>query len=238
MKICAVDMSVAGAIRDMIAAGLTVEQALTAAEIMERHTTQRATVDEAAERRREKDRLRKRAEKSTISTEIPHASAENVEKVSLSPSLSSSPPIPSLITLPTPNPSNLVLARDLFSEQPVAIITTKPVSNFDEFWEAYGHKVSRDGAKAAYDKTIKAGVAHEFLMEQILRYREYWGMAETVPREVFIPSQPHASTWLNQKRYNDDIEKVVADARRKANGFNIQRGGPTDALRAMYEGTR
>lgn len=65
-------MSVVAAIRDMMAAGFTMEQALTAAAIMEAHSS----VDAQAERRRAKDRERKRLRNSA-------ESAESAEQISL-----------------------------------------------------------------------------------------------------------------------------------------------------------
>jgi hypothetical protein len=66
-------MTVASGIRRMIAAGLTLEQALTAAEIMEAEVPR--LKDEQAERRRAKDRDRKRLRNSAESAE----SAETAE---------------------------------------------------------------------------------------------------------------------------------------------------------------
>ncbi len=74
-------MSVAASIRQMIERGLTIEQALIAAEVMEANLP--SAIDEQAERRRKKDRERKRLRNSAESAEA----AEVVENpLPLSPS--------------------------------------------------------------------------------------------------------------------------------------------------------
>ncbi len=88
-------MSISAAIRRMLEAGLTIEQALVAAEAFEAEIEPVPAVDRAAEKRREWDRERKRKQRnSALSGGIPvETSGNQADAVSLS-SPEVSPPHP------------------------------------------------------------------------------------------------------------------------------------------------
>lgn len=69
---------------------------------------------------------------------------------------------------------------------------------FEEFWNVYDKKVSKATAKKAWDKLKMTDALFEEIMIGIrnqLRY-DQWSSKQY---------QPHASTWLNQKRWEDEI---------------------------------
>jgi len=75
---------------------------------------------------------------------------------------------------------------------------TKPPDLFSEFWDRYPRKASKAEAHKAYARAMKK-IAHDDLM---------FALSERLPalemkEKKFIP---HASTWLNQERWNDELD--------------------------------
>jgi len=71
--------------------------------------------------------------------------------------------------------------------------------SFTEFWNLYPRKVSRKMAEKAWCRlnTIEQQQAIETLPVHI----KYWDQLGTAKEYI-----PHATTWLNQARYEDEIE--------------------------------
>jgi hypothetical protein len=78
---------------------------------------------------------------------------------------------------------------------------------FDEFWSLYPRKIAKATAKKAWAKLS----AEQQLMaaKAINTHCEYWKAKET--ELEFIP---HASSWLNGERYEDEI--VIEPRREKS----------------------
>jgi hypothetical protein len=75
-------------------------------------------------------------------------------------------------------------------------------SAFAEFWEAYWRKVARAAAEKAYARAITTTGLHAQVMAAIV--------AQTPEMLMRDPSvRPHAATWLNQRRWTDQIESEV-----------------------------
>ena len=73
---------------------------------------------------------------------------------------------------------------------------------FDEFWSKYPKKVARKEAEKAFnrlksDERLKA-------IEVIQSHVDYWKATDT--DKMFIP---HASTWINGARFDDELELPV-----------------------------
>lgn len=68
-----------------------------------------------------------------------------------------------------------------------------PQKQFDQFWDAYGHKVKIKDAKAAFVKALKVATFDE-IMAGVLRYH--------ASKPKFIA---HPTTWLNGERWNDEV---------------------------------
>ncbi len=73
------------------------------------------------------------------------------------------------------------------------------MDDFDDFWQAYPRKVGKAAARKAFAKALKVATVDEIafgLSGQV--------SALSAKEKQFIP---HASTWLNGERWNDEIEK-------------------------------
>ncbi|WP_369167836.1 hypothetical protein AB5J49_08160 [Streptomyces sp. R28] len=74
-----------------------------------------------------------------------------------------------------------------------------PGPAFDEFWSLYPRKAGKSEAAKAWIKATKNGADPASLLAALKAHAEYHLAAKT--EQQFIP---HASTWLNQKRYEDE----------------------------------
>ena len=79
--------------------------------------------------------------------------------------------------------------------------------DFEEFWDKYPRKVAKKAAQKAWDKLkndekIAASV-------NIDKHCAYWKAKDT-DREYI----PHPATWLNQGRWDDEIEIIESKPKR------------------------
>lgn len=68
------------------------------------------------------------------------------------------------------------------------------ITSFDEFWEIYDHKKSKKGSMIAWKKLTNE--EKKLALEAVPQYLAYIRKDNV--------TQCHASTWLNQKRWEDD----------------------------------
>lgn len=75
---------------------------------------------------------------------------------------------------------------------------------FPEFWTSYPKKVGKKDAQRAWMKAMKTGVTFKDLMAGL----EKWKLSNQWTKDggEFIP---HASTWLNKERWNDEVQGAV-----------------------------
>jgi hypothetical protein len=79
---------------------------------------------------------------------------------------------------------------------------------FDEFWTLYPRKVSKPDAARAWTKAIKrADTAH--IIAGLRAHLPAWASAD----QKFIP---HAATWLNGDRWDDEVASADPEADRAA----------------------
>ena len=69
---------------------------------------------------------------------------------------------------------------------------------FEQFWQLYPRKVGKLTAKRSWEKLSQEN--QQKALEAIVEHRKYW-VAKGTDWE-FIP---HASSWLNQERFFDEI---------------------------------
>ena len=81
---------------------------------------------------------------------------------------------------------------DLFGE-----ITDPEDFAFERFWKIYPRKVGKGDARKKFAAALKRTSVNE-LMDAVTRFAAH---PESVPGKS--DSIPHASTWLNQERWND-----------------------------------
>lgn len=102
---------------------------------------------------------------------------------------------------------------------------------FEAFWAKYPSKVGKRKAASAYDAAFKrlggskAGAArvHGKLLAAVGAQREVWKAKGTDARFI-----PHASTWLNQSRWDDEaVQRRLGQASRpKADPVGLQHVSP------------
>lgn len=166
-------MSVAAAIRGMLAAGLTVEQALVAVEQMEQ-----------AKKSAAKSNAQRQAEwRAREAVKRNESNARNVTDVT-PPSLKD--PLPNLETVEVnPNPPPY---------SPPAL--EKPDLGFGEFWQAYPRRLgtnSRKNAEARFRAAVKAGCDAEAIIDGARRYAAQCDATGKTGTE-FVKA---AEAWLN-----------------------------------------
>ena len=71
--------------------------------------------------------------------------------------------------------------------------------NFEQFWAIYPRKIAKFVARKSWRRLTKKekSMIEDILPKQVLR----WEIKE-------IQFIPHASTWLNQKRFEDELEQL------------------------------
>lgn len=69
---------------------------------------------------------------------------------------------------------------------------------FDAFWSAYPRKDNKRTARKAFARTAKAHGSGK-LIEEVQRWAGLWSGAGIEKRFI-----PHAATWLNQERWDDE----------------------------------
>jgi hypothetical protein len=74
--------------------------------------------------------------------------------------------------------------------------------DFNLFWDAYPRKVGRGAAQKAFAKATKIASVNQIL-SGVINYAK----SGSLPEMQFIP---HASTWLNQERWDDVVEHSAA----------------------------
>ena len=77
---------------------------------------------------------------------------------------------------------------------------------FNEFWAVYPRKVNKVNAFKAFKKVCKDRKKLEILIEAVKQHRksEQWKTISLIP---------HASTWLNGERWEDDLSNASDTAR-------------------------
>jgi len=71
-------------------------------------------------------------------------------------------------------------------------------ADFDSFWRRYPHKQGKAEARRHWAKLSPADRVEA--VEALAVWCEYWSMARTEQRFI-----PHGSTWVHQRRWEDDL---------------------------------
>lgn len=95
---------------------------------------------------------------------------------------------------------------------------TMPADLFNEFWAAYPRKVGKGQARKAYAKALRIA-SHDDIMFGLSQQRP--SMEAKEPQFI-----PHASTWLNGERWDDEPEPTCQT------GTNQGRTSQLDEIRA------
>jgi hypothetical protein len=82
------------------------------------------------------------------------------------------------------------------------------MNSFDDFWRDYPRKVSKKDARKAWDRAVKVELPAVIIMG-LKRQIQY---LESRPVEF----RPHAATWLNGERWEDEVQQNVAPPKPKS----------------------
>jgi hypothetical protein len=174
-------------IKKLVELGAPLDAALYAAKFVEER--EREATEEIA-RLVEEDRQRKekRAEqkrKERMSRDSRATVAPPVARQSSDPSpLNGSPPTPYIRNIDTPLSLNTLTNK-------------RPNQLFDRFWSAYPRKIGKGAAQKAWAAAVRKADPDR-IIEAVERYA--W------PEDPsFIP---HASTWLNGQRWEDELPNM------------------------------
>lgn len=80
------------------------------------------------------------------------------------------------------------------------------LDGFDEFWSRYPRKVSKSEAMKAWAKLKPDEDLRDRIASAIAKQKESTGWTKDEGRFI-----PHASTWLNQRRWEDEVESTGFD---------------------------
>lgn len=81
---------------------------------------------------------------------------------------------------------------------------------FDVFWSVYPRRAAKQAARKAWDRLVVAeGVDPDLILEGARRYQQQRAGAE-------IEFTAHPSTWLNQRRYEDEAPPTTTGGNRGA----------------------
>ena len=136
-----------------------------------------------AEERREKDRLRKSADRANKSKGCPQAS-ENVR-----------------------TPYVYVSVSDTDTKD----IKEEALRRFETFWDLYGKKISRVKCESKWQKMTEEEQLKA--IEVLPRHKKLW---DTYGSYEYVP---HPLTWINQKKWEDEITDEMLNPVRKNKGF-------------------
>lgn len=78
------------------------------------------------------------------------------------------------------------------------------VSPFERFWAAYPRHTSKGAARAAWPKALKKTRAERIIQ----RAEDFAEAVASWPEEERKRFVPHAATWLNQERWDDDMDEI------------------------------
>ena len=70
--------------------------------------------------------------------------------------------------------------------------------SFEEFYKLYPKKISRSNAEKSFKRLGKRD--KNLAYNGIIKYNKFWSENRTEPQYI-----PYPSTWINQKRWEDDL---------------------------------
>lgn len=155
----------------------------------------RLAVDVKAEGRKAKDRARKAAAKAKtadVDGVIPRNSSESVEIAEFQTQPLSLPPSPQT-PLPPTHTRECITTRERARED----------AGFAQFWATYPRKTCKADARKAFSRAWKKLPPHDedaILCGGLERAKAGWSDAQFIP---------HAATWLNGERWNDEPTNIT-----------------------------
>ena len=116
---------------------------------------------------------------------------------------------------------------------------------FDRFWSVYPRKVGKREAEDAWKKIGPDEALFHVIVQSLDRAKHWWSINRTETKHI-----PHASTWLNGQRWNDEMpltqavqgqqmpmseRKEIGGKLNASTGRNYQIGGEDDPYRSLMQ---
>ena len=92
-------------------------------------------------------------------------------------------------------------------------------SGFDEFWSVYPRRVGKANAKTIWARKVKTPDVQAKVMAAVHQQIEWRAKAKECG--VFHPDWPHATTWLNGERWEDEEPLELREATRSGSGARV-----------------
>lgn len=113
--------------------------------------------------------------------------------------------------------------------------------SFENFWKKYPINIwSKKKSKIIYEKYCKQWKEEE-INKWLDKYLEWYSKMEQIEKTKknwFVPNHPHATTWLNQERWNDNYtisEAKQIEHKTENTWFKIKWFDPVKALKKINE---
>lgn len=74
---------------------------------------------------------------------------------------------------------------------------------FAAFWELYPRRTGKGAARKAYVTAVSGGVSPQAINDAAASYAQRCQALQKEPQFI-----PHPATWLNQERWDDDVEQA------------------------------
>jgi len=85
---------------------------------------------------------------------------------------------------------------------------------WEQFWKMYPRKTNKQAAQKAWDKL--SDVDKTSALERLVGHVDHWEVNATQPQFI-----PHASTWLNARRWEDELSNL--NTKKQAPGMAVVR---------------
>ena len=95
---------------------------------------------------------------------------------------------------------------------------------FDRFWDSYPRKEAKQTAKKAFEKLNPDEDLFQTMLEAIERFKGSAQWREENGRFI-----PHPATWINQRRWEDEVKGGTGDA-----GYGRSSQAPDGKIRSAY----
>jgi len=113
----------------------------------------------------------------------------------------------------TPMPS---LEPSSMNRQDEPSIEPAVVDEWDRWWSTYPRKTGKQAARKAWEKLSAAD--RTAALAELDTHVAYWQAVATSPQFI-----PHAATWLNGRRWEDELPEPNTPNRREAPGMSMVR---------------
>lgn len=101
------------------------------------------------------------------------------------------------------------------------------VGDFDTFWKAYPKKVGKEAARRAFEKVNIAKIPVELMINAIEKQKQGEQWIKEDGRYI-----PNPATWLNQGRWEDEVQPAKAHTRMNPSGSEDFKSAVADLLAA------